>query len=422
MKGIPVLIVFLFLLAVLLRLDFVYYIIYVCGGIWLLARWATPRSLRSLKVRRDYVDHAFLGETIPVTLQLTNDTWLPMPWLRINESMPLDLAPAEQIRQVLTLRPREQVTINYSLRCTRRGYYRVGPLQLASGDLFGFSETLARAEAYQHLTVYPRIISLVGLGLPSRLPFGTLASAQRIFEDPARLRGVRGYTAGDSLRRINWKASAHADDLLVKQFSPAISLESTVFLNLNANEFTRQRRYASSEWAIVVAASVATYLEGARQAVGLATNGLDPLTLPPDANRSAALAELGARAQPGAIPSRPGRQHLMKVLELLARIETMESDEPFVTWAQRAAVPLPWGTTVIAVTPDGGEAACRGLHALVRAGLNVVMLVVEPYGQFGIIRERARRLGLTAHRVSSEQDLNRLQVIGGSPTARRVAA
>lgn len=396
---IPALVIALFLFAVLLRLDFVYYVIYVVGAIWLLSRWATPYSMRHLKVTRDYTDHIFLGETAEVRLELTNDTWLPLPWLRLDETLPLELAPTQQLRRVLPLRPKERATMTYMLRGARRGYYPIGPLSLMAGDLFGFAQTLGRDEGQQAITVYPRIIPLTRLSLPSRLPFGTLSSTHRIFEDPARLRGVREYQAGDSLRRINWKASAHEDALLVKQFSPAISLETMLLLNLNGKEYNRQLSYGASEWAIVVAASLASYLEGARQAVGLAANGRDPL-----------IAEEAPVRTPGAIPPRPGRPHLMKVLEVLARVELQETEEPFAIWAQRAAVPLSWGTTVIAISPGGDEATCRGLHALVRAGLNVVLLVVEPYGQFGMIRERARRLGFMAHPVATEKDLDRLQI------------
>ena len=70
MREAPYLVAGLLIIALLLQLDFVYYVIYVIGGIWLLARWATPRSLRALGVRRAFVDHAFLGETIPVTVEL----------------------------------------------------------------------------------------------------------------------------------------------------------------------------------------------------------------------------------------------------------------------------------------------------------------------------------------------------------------
>lgn len=415
MRELPYLVAGLTLVALLLKLDFVFYVLYVLGAVWLLARWATPRSLRSLRIQRTFVDHAFLGETVPVTVEFENTTWLPMPWLRVAESLPLELAPSAQIRRVYTLRPRERVQFAYTLTCTRRGYYQVGPLQLTSGDLFGLADVQARDVGSHFLTVYPRIIPLVDLALPSRLPFGTLSSRQPMFEDPARLRGVRTYQPGDSQRRINWKASAHASTLLVKQFSPAIALQSVIFLNLALNEYERQRRYSASEWAIVVAASVATYLEGARQAVGLATNGHDPL-------RAAVAGADDAHGQPSPIPPRPGRPHLMKVLEVLARIEGVEAVEPFPLWAQRAAVPLSWGTTVIVITPNADEAACQGLHRLVRNGLNVVLLAVEPYGRFELVRQRARRLGFQAYLVASEADLEQLQATRGTPAPRRRAA
>ncbi|MCB9133017.1 MAG: DUF58 domain-containing protein [Anaerolineales bacterium] len=396
MRDFLYLLIALLALALLLRLNFVYYIVYVVGGIWLLARWATPRSLAALRVRRQFVDHAFLGERIPVVLEVSNPSWFPIPWLRLTETMPLDLAASEQFNRVYSLRPREKVTIDYELHCTRRGYYPLGPLRLVVGDLFGFSDADGRDGAQQFLTVYPRIIPLVRLGLPSRLPHGTLPASRRIFEDPARLRGVREYQPGDNLRRIHWKASAHSDALLVKQFSPAISLESMVLLNLNTQDYHRQRIYSASEWAIVVAASVATYLESMRQAVGLATNGRDPLIA--DNSQQLTL-----------IPPRPGRLHLMKQLEVLARVEVAESAQPFMDWAQRSAVSLAWGTTVLAITPLADEAVCQGFHRLTRAGMNVVLLVTEPYANFGVVRERARRLGLRAYQTATEDDLTRLQ-------------
>lgn len=399
MRDLPYLLIALLALALLLRLDFVFYIVYVVGGLWLLARWITPRGLAAIQVRRQFVDHAFLGERIPVSLEISNPSWLPLPWLRVSETRPLELAASEHLNRIYTVRPRDRAVINYELHCVRRGYYPVGPLLLSAGDLFGFSDARGREEARQYLTVYPRIVPLARLALPSPLPHGALAAARRIFEDPARLRGLRDYQPGDTRRHIHWKASAHTETLLVKQFSPAISLESMVLLNLNSREYHRQRIYSASEWAIVVAASVATYLESMRQATGLAANGRDPLAT-------------GAGGQhPPFIAPRPGRPHLMKQLETLARIEVADRDEPFVQWAQRVAASLAWGATVLAITPTADEALCQGFHRLVRAGMNVVLLVVEPHANFGVVRQQARRLGLRACLAATEDDLNRLQAV-----------
>jgi hypothetical protein len=105
----------------------------------------------------------------------------------------------------------------------------------------------------------------------------------------------------------------------------------------------------------------------------------------------------------------------MKALETLARVEVADSPEPYVHWAQRAAVSLAWGTTVLAITPQADEAVCQGFHRLTRAGMNVVLLVVEPYANFGAVRERARRMGIHAYLAASESDLHRLQVADATP-------
>src|SRR5690606_38696508 len=200
------------ILALLLRLDIVFYIVYVIAGIYFLARWMTPRAFRALKMDLQFADHAFLGERVEVTLRLHNQKRLPLPWLQLDESVAPELAGGPAPRFAVSLRGRESREFHYAVQAIRRGYYRLGPLTVRTGDLFGWSELRAQAPA-SYLTVYPRITPLARLGLPSRLPFGTIASQRRHFEDPARPVGVREYYRGDSMRLINWKVSAHSDNL-----------------------------------------------------------------------------------------------------------------------------------------------------------------------------------------------------------------
>ena len=147
MSVFPPLLVALLVLALLMRLDFVFYIVYVVGGIYLLARWWTPRGLRRLQVTRRLVDHAFLGERIAISVEVANTARLALPWLRLNETLPSGLSSLSQIKRVATVRGRETVAIDYELSCTHRGYYPIGPLRLSAGDLFGFSEVQGREEA-----------------------------------------------------------------------------------------------------------------------------------------------------------------------------------------------------------------------------------------------------------------------------------
>ena len=163
------------------------------------------------------------------------------------------------------------------MNADRRGYYPIGPLHLRSGDLIGLTEELDTEGGVDHLIVYPKIIPFAKVKLPSRSPLGTLRHTQPIFEDPSRVRGKRDYVAGDSLRRVDWKATATTGRLQVKQFEPSIALETAIFLNLNADEYAQRTRLDATELAIVIAASLANWIVGQRQSVGLCVNGVDPI-------------------------------------------------------------------------------------------------------------------------------------------------
>lgn len=425
MTDLSFLIITLIVLAFLLQVDFIFYIAYVLAGVYLWSRLFTPRIFNRVAFQRHYTDHAFFGERVPVTLTFKNSGRLPIPWLQLSESVPPELSSAEMPNHVLSLRGHEEASFTYEVRATRRGYYRLGPLHLRTGDVFGWAERSGRSRV-SFLTVYPRITPLAHLGLPSRLPFGTIASQQRLFEDPARPVGVRDYRAGDSLRQINWKVSAHNDNLVVRTVQPAISLDTAIALNMNLDDYDRQTRYSVPEWAVEVAASIAAHLIGKQQSVGLMTNGIDPLwqthgqrpngaeddTLAFDdasgrlLSTPAASGNGNQKAMPVPIAPRGGRPHLMKVLELLARVETART-ESLATWLPRACNHLSWGVTVPVITPAVDQDVFHTLHSLVRAGLNPVLILVTPTHQFAQIRERARRLGFNAYHVTQRKDLDK---------------
>lgn len=412
--GLIGLIITLLAVALLLRVDFIYYLAYVCIGIYVFGRWILPRIFSKVRIKREFVDRAFHGETITVRLVCQNMSRLPMPWIEFSESIPPALRSGDAMQRVIYLSGRQKREFTYKIQAGRRGYYRIGPLRLNAGDLFGLIEGQSGQVKEDFMTVYPRIISLSSLGLPSRLPFGTVAAKQRLFEDPARPRGIRQYQSGDSQRHINWKVSAHTDSLLIKRFEPAISLEAAILLNLHSADYERRDWRYLSEWAITTAASVATYLVNQRQPVGLISNGIDPLRSGKEllfSENSGRLyrdeKEDQSRENEMAAPIEPrnNRAHLMKILEQLARIESGET-VPFREWGSNACYHLSWGVTILVITPRGDEETCHALHRLVRAGYNPILLAVEPDYNFGLIRERARLLGFSAFNVTGNSNLD----------------
>lgn len=415
MGSFSALILILLLVAFFLQVDFIFYVIYVSLGVYAWGRWVMPRAIKSLHSTRNYAHHAFWGEVVPIAVQLSNHGRLPLPWIQAEESVAVQLKHGEPLNQVVSLRPQESAFFHYKIIARRRGYYQLGPMRLTMGDLFGIQAELNALVPADYLTVYPRLTPLTQLGLPSRLPFGTIASYQRLFEDPARPMGIRDFRSGDTMRQINWKASAHTSQLMVKTFQPAISLETAVLLNLHTADFNVRNQADVVEWSIEVAASLAAHLVNQRQAVGLVCNGIDPL-----AGQSKGFDEKTGRLlrpskseiqanphafMPATIPPRNGRPHLIKILEQLARVEAEETVS-FTEWAATACLHLNWGVTILAITPSGSEAVCQSLHRLVRVGLNPILITVEPDHNFGLVRERARRLGFAAYNVTQPNDLD----------------
>ena len=417
------LLLFLFAFAVFLRMDWIYYVFYVVGGVWLISHWWTRRSLRKLHVSRRVPAKAFAGERILSDINFQNRSRLPIPWLRLQENIPIDLRAIEQYSTVISVGGRSLTRRQFELHCHRRGYYEVGPLSLQTGDLFGFAESSWQETTAQLITVYPKVYSLADLGLPSLLPFGDMRSPHRLYQDPTRMAGVRPYESGDSMRNIHWRASAHEDTLLVKKFQPSMALSTTVVLDLDRSAFPYREEYSGSEWAVVLAASVASHVAEQRQEIGFLSNGEDPRS--------------GAEVL--AVPSRNGRGHLMGILEILARIQMRdmrkaEVEQPnrngrkparesaddageeewsspiaLPTWLPRRVAHLSWGSTLVVVTPRLTEELVWVLHGMYRRGLNVYALVCTLQPQFKRMQEQAEALGITSHQTIWESDLLKLQ-------------
>lgn len=376
--------------ATLLREDFVLTLFYFVIGAYAVSRWWSARALKSVKVTRTFNNRAFLNDKVVIHLSVDNAGALPVPWLRLSDSLPTELAGAETFRKVISIGPRSQRQFEYVLQPPRRGYYQIGPLFLYSGDVLGLAQDQARVSAVEHLTVYPRIIPLANLNLPSRSPMGTLRHHQPIFEDPTRVRGKRDYVAGDSLRNVDWKATAMLSRLQVKQFEPSIALETAIFLNLNVSDYYYRSSNDATELGIVVAASIANWVAAHKQTVGFATNGSDTLS---EDGRAAVLA-----------PAK-GRGHLMRILDVLARIQTNDN-RSFLELLRHERVHRAWGTTMVLITGSADDALFDELFQTRRAGMNVVLILCGHVIDAKEIKSRAQHFGIPVHHFMSEQDMD----------------
>ena len=382
-------IVILMVLAAIFRQDAVLVVFYFIIGVFFVGRLWSRRSLGNISYQRKFANRAFIGQSIPIEIDISNKGWLPAVWLQIHESLPVALISPSFYQQVVTLGSHEQMSLKYILNANRRGYYPVGPIFLSTGDILGMTKNDEKKGGIEYLTIYPKIVPLPRAYLPSRSPFGTIHNKNPIFEDPSRTIGKRDYQVGDPLKRIDWKATAVSRRLQVKQFEASISIETSIFLNLNSADYDIKQLFLATELAITVAASIASWTVEKKQSVGLCTNGLDPITedhIPPP------------------LPPHNGTPHLMNLLDVLARIQTGKSLS-YTDLLHQSMAHLAWGTTIILVTGLYERTLLNELFAARRLGLSVVIILVgEPTG-YQEAKIEANRFGFPLYRFINEADL-----------------
>jgi uncharacterized protein (DUF58 family) len=351
--------IFLMILALFLEAGPALTVFYLIIGTFLLGLWWQKHSLKHLEVTRDYEDHAYLGEVILVRLTIENKSILPILWLEIHESLPVNLRAGRDIKEVFSLGIRGKKVIEYEINTLKRGFYTLGPLVVNSGDPLGLTKPSQEEFPSAPMTVYPKIVSLESLGLPSRSPFGTINHHNPVFEDPTRLMGKRGFVTGDSIRKIDWKSTAATGQLQVKLYEASIALEVAILLDLDKQSYDIQSFYGATELAVTAAASLAAWGQRHNQPVGLFTNGFDPLI------ESAGIQPL--------LPKK-GTGHFINILEILARIQPGESLPPE-QLLQDARGQLSWGTTFVYISGMVRTEVIQQLYQSKKTGMNPVLMI-----------------------------------------------
>lgn len=156
------------------------------------------------------------------------------------------------------------VDLEYDLTPGRRGIHPVGPLTVTSTDPFGFARRRTTVGEPSLLTVAPQAVEL---GALSELPGeagGSMHSTTNQLGQGADNLIPRHYVPGDSMRRIHWRASAHRDELMVRQEEQETTPEAVVVLDCSAARWSEEAMRAPGEDAGFEAAVTACVSTAAR--------------------------------------------------------------------------------------------------------------------------------------------------------------
>ncbi len=298
----------------------------------------------------------FPGELFDLDVEIENSKILPIGF-RVR--IPVDdqlLSPSSEITSTRRggLLWYQKVNLQSGLTARRRGWYRIGPPSLLTGDLFDFFQHENRQSQFLHLTVYPKLIPLKPLFPPKRELFGIPGEKSPV-QDPVYVVGTRDYQHWRPAKFIHWKASARYNRLQEKVCEPTVQLK--VLLAVDVEHFAMNKAEESFERTLEAVASLAHRLDEQGCPVGLVTNGRT------------------AGEGPSIVPIARNPQQLPSILEVLARLQ-IEPTGPIVD-ILLAGLELPWGVSCIYASYAGGGTILPAMDFFAQSKIPVVSVVSQ---------------------------------------------
>jgi len=382
-----------------------YFLLYLSGGLFLLAYFWARHALRRtecmVSVESDRME---VGQSLSVKVRMDNDTFLPLPWVEVDDATPQHLVVTDMPRQATSVPLWGSRLLTFKLTAKRRGHYTVGPVRITLGDAFGLFQGHREFRSKASVTVYPRVHRLEGLPVPLSQPFGPVRTREKAFEDPSNQAEIREYRPGDNPRHIHWKTSARMGELMLREYELNATTHMMIFPDLcfSAQTYNREAELSTEETAIEIAASLADLGLRRKIDVGLICHGQERF----------------------AVPSSRGQRTFHEILEVLARVEA-QGKLPVEQVLELEAAHLQARSTLVVITP---RLTARLADVLIRLrSNNQVMLVLlerdsfapaEPESEVAATAEaRDERLSLTGllamrrvavYLVTARDDLRRL--------------
>jgi uncharacterized protein (DUF58 family) len=181
--------------------------------------------LSEIELRLDLPEHIFAGQSVRALAELANHKRrLPSFSLRLCPAPAKQRGNAPAANEILA-RPvyfpfvpagqacRQSVELQFA----RRGVYRQEALGLRTRFPFGFVEKTRRVNSSLEAVVYPAIEATDEVSQTLALVSGELESCMR--GRGHDLYAIRAYQNSDSVRHVDWKASAKRNALQVREFT-----------------------------------------------------------------------------------------------------------------------------------------------------------------------------------------------------------
>ncbi len=334
--------------------------------------WGYPEKVDLALERRVIPAESFGDEDIRVEARVRNNGREQLSNVEIYEALSEKLRPHKGTSRVHALVMQgEGVELFLEFPNPGRGHHLVGPLTVRVRDVFGLYLTEKRLAA-EVLPVMPRPERVRGTELRPRHvgPWSGMVPA-RTSGPGTEFYSLRGYVPGDDLKRINWKASARTNKLIVNETEAERVTDVMVVLDTDV-AFLEASEQDLFERSVRAAASVTSLLLRQGNRVGLILQG----------------------EERGLVPPAFGKKQERRILHMLAAAKpgsSLISTSYVITLLARLMLPARGQLVIISPLLESGIS--EGVRQLIVAGYSVVVLSPLPIEPTGF-RSDAERLAL----------------------------
>ena len=159
------------------------------------------------------------GDENPVSLQVENNYPFAVK-LNIIDEIP-HIFQRRDVNFSLRLKARENGTVDYTLRPTKRGVYGFGHIRAFASSPIGLVQRRFTCDEPTDVAVYPSYLMLNQyefLAISNNLTEMGIKRIRRVGNN-TEFEQIKSYVQGDDYRHINWKASARTHNLMVNVYT-----------------------------------------------------------------------------------------------------------------------------------------------------------------------------------------------------------
>jgi uncharacterized protein (DUF58 family) len=256
--GLTIAFVFLFIVAMLLDLPYLY-LMAVTIAVLPLASYGLAWFFASqYTATREHPTTAREGRRFQVRLRVSARGGIPQTAIRVGDNIPQNLTRTGEAQALPPDWDGTEGTREYTVVPEVRGVYELGPTKLEMSDPLGLFPFEAEIGETTTLVVHPTPLFARG-----SVSGGAGVSGIRERDGNTRrgegmeFHGVREYRPGDPLRRVHWRTSARTGRLAVVEYERAYQQNLILALDLAKDSVFGEGRETTLEYGIKIAATLA---------------------------------------------------------------------------------------------------------------------------------------------------------------------